>query len=97
MANFVLINPFEVPPQQSDVEFMVNWQKAANYFRTQPGFVSARLHRAVSPDPRFRFVNVAEWESPQAFQAAVTGDGFRALAGGAPANHPALYQVVKTI
>src|SRR3712207_7198875 len=43
-------------------------------------FRSSRLHRAVSPNPRFRFVNVAEWESSQDFQAAVTSPEFQAMA-----------------
>ena len=96
MANTVLINPFEVPPEVADEQFLAGWQQAADYLRTQPGFVSARLHRAISPDPRFRFVNIAEWESPQAFRAAVTSDGFQRLAAASPPNHPALYEVVTT-
>ena len=98
MANTVLINPFEVPPEVADEQFLAGWQQAADYLGTQPGFVSARLHRAISPDPRFRFVNIAEWESPQAFASAVGSEGFRALAQNNRApNHPALYQVVRTV
>ena len=97
MTNVVLINPFEVPQGVSDDEFLAGWQRAADYLQTQPGFVSTRLHRAISPEPRFRFINVAEWESPAAFQAAVTSEGFRQLAGNTPANYPALYQVVQAI
>ena len=96
MANVVLINPFEVPQGVSDDDFLAGWQRAADYLRTQPGFVNTRLHRAMSSDARFRFVNVAEWESPAAFQAAVTSEGFRQLTGGAMGN-AALYQVAKTI
>ena len=93
----VLINPFEVPQETSDEQFLAGWQQAADYLQAQPGFVDARLHRAVSPDPRFRFINVARWESPEAFRAAVSSDGFRQLATGTPPNHPALYQVVRTV
>ena len=63
MANFVLINPFEVPEDMDDERFLEGWGRAADYMRSRPGFVATRLHRAVSPNPRFRFVNVAEWES----------------------------------
>ena len=97
MANMILINPFQAPQDQSDDEFLAWWERAAGYLRSQPGFVSARLHRAVTPDAKFRFVNVAEWESPQAFRAAVTSEGFRRLGNGTPPNHPALYEVVKSI
>jgi heme-degrading monooxygenase HmoA len=95
MTNFVLINPFEVSEDIDDDQFMEGWGRAADYMRARPGFVSTRLHRAVSPNPRFRFVNVAEWESPQAFQAAVTSPEFQAMAAGTPPNYPALYEVVR--
>lgn len=97
MTKTVLINPFELPEDQSDEEFLAGWQRAGDYLRSQPGFISARLHGAISPNPRFRFINVAEWESPRAFHAAVTSDGFRQLGNGTPANYPALYEVVTTI
>ena len=97
MENVVLINPFEVPRDIPDDEFLEGWQAAADYLRTQPGFVGARLHRAVLPDARFRFVNVAEWASPQDFRAAVSSAGFRALAEETPPNYPSLYEVVRAI
>lgn len=96
MDSVVLINPFEVP-QGSDDEFLRGWEAAGDYLRTQPGFVGTRLHRAIAPDARFRFVNVAEWRSPSDFQAAVTSEGFRALANGMPAGSPALYEVVRVL
>jgi heme-degrading monooxygenase HmoA len=96
MTNFVLINPFEVPEDMDDDRFLESWGRAAGYMRTQPGFVKSQLHRAVSPNPRFRFVNVAEWESPQDFQAAVGNPELQAMAEGAPPNYPALYEVVRT-
>ena len=65
--------------------------------KAQAGFVSSRLHRAVSPNARFRFVNIAEWSTPQDFQAAVTSADFQKLARDAPANYPALYEVVRTV
>jgi heme-degrading monooxygenase HmoA len=97
MATTVLINPFEVPPEVQDDEFMAQWQRAADYLRSEPGFVGTRLHRAIAPDARFRFVNVAEWQSPAAFRAAVTSDGFRQMAGRGPTNYPALYEVAVTV
>ena len=97
MTNFVLINPFEVPEDTDDGRFLEGWGRAADYMRTRPGFVGSRLHRAVSPDPRFRFVNVAEWASPQDFRAAVTSREFQAMAAGTPPNYPALYEVVRVL
>ena len=97
MTNFVLINPFDVPEYVDDDRFLEGWGLAADYMRLQPGFVESQLHRAVSPNPRFRFVNVAEWESPQDFQAAVRSPEFQAMAAGTPSNYPALYEVVRVV
>jgi len=96
MDNVVLINPFEIPHGKED-EFLQRWVLAAYYLHTQPGFVGTRLHCALSPDARFRFVNVAEWKSPRDFQAAVSSGGFRKLAEGNPPNYPSLYEVVRTL
>jgi heme oxygenase (mycobilin-producing) len=93
----ILINPFEVPAGTDDEEFLRGWQRAAEYMREQPGFVSSRLHRSLGPDARFRFVNVAEWESPGDFQAAVSSEEFREIAKGAGAGSPALYEVVQSL
>ena len=97
MTNLVLINPFEVPEDMDDDRFLEGWGQAADYMRSQPGFVSTQLHRAVSLNPRFRFVNLAEWESPQDFQAAVTSPEFQAMAAGTPPGYPALYEVVRVL
>ena len=97
MANVILINPFEVPAEVSDEQFLAGWQRAAEYMRKQPGFIGSRLHRALRPDARFRFVNVAEWESPGLFQAAVTSDEFREIAGGAAPGNPSLYEVATSL
>ena len=93
----ILINSFEVPEGANDEDFLRGWERAADYMRQQPGFMSTRLHRALAPDARFRFVNVAEWESPQAFQDAVGGEQFREIAKGAAPGSPALYEVVRSM
>ncbi len=93
----ILINPFEVPEGTEDEEFLRGWERAADYMRQQPGFVSSHLHRALRPDARFRFINIAEWSSPQEFQAAVSSDEFREIAGGAGPGSPALYEVIRSI
>jgi heme-degrading monooxygenase HmoA len=97
VSNVVLINPFEVPTAVPDEQFLAGWQRAADLLRTRPGFGGSRLHRALSPDARFRFVNVAEWESAQDFQAAVSDPAFAELAASSPPNYPALYEIARTI
>jgi heme-degrading monooxygenase HmoA len=93
----ILINPFEVPEGTDDEAFLRGWERAADYMRQQPGFLSSRLHRALRPDARFRFINVAEWSSPQEFQAAVSSEQFREIVGGASPGSPALYEVVRSM
>jgi len=95
MPGPVLINPFEVPPSQE--QFISGWETAAEYMRKQPGFISTKLHRALVPDARFGFVNVAEWESPAHFKAAIEAEEFQRLAGEGPPNFPALYEIVRTL
>ena len=46
------------------------WETARDFLKTQPGYVSTKLHRSLSADARYLLINVAEWESPQAFKAA---------------------------
>ena len=92
-----LINKFEVD-QSCDEAFRELWERTSSYFREQPGFVRLRLHRAVSPDAAYRWVNVAQWESLACFQAAHDTEEFRRLvsleAWREFPSSPALYEVV---
>ena len=89
----VLINPFEVPASAGE-RFIEQWQKAADYMQRQPGFVSTRLHRSLSADARFGFINIAEWQSPADFMRAIGTEEFKEMAAGSPPNLPSLYEVV---
>jgi heme-degrading monooxygenase HmoA len=95
----LLFNCFDVTPSRDDA-FTSLWTSTSGYFRAQPGFASLRLHRAVSPDARYRFINVATWDSAQEFYAAHQGDEFfKAVTQPGweefPSS-PALYEVVVT-
>ncbi len=92
-----LINPFEVPKGREQ-EALSDWEAGAEYLRKQPGFISTNLHEAIAPGAKFHYVNVAKWESPEAFQAAVTSPEFQALTKSTVENfphYPALYQVIR--
>ena len=93
----VLINAFEVPPDRDD-DFIRGWEAARDYLETQPGYVDTALHQALSPEADFRFVNIAHWETADAFQAALQSPGFREVAQGLAEfrAHPALYRVVRS-
>jgi heme-degrading monooxygenase HmoA len=71
-----LINRFAVRPERDDT-FASLWTETSRYFRAQPGFVSLRLHRAVSSEADYRWVNVATWESEAHFRAAHGTEEFR--------------------
>src|SRR5690242_4984662 len=73
-----LINCFAVPDGR-DEAFQRLWTETSTYLRAQPGFVSLQLHRAVSADARFRWVNVAVWDSEEHFRRSHVSEGFRRL------------------
>jgi heme-degrading monooxygenase HmoA len=95
-AEVTLVNCFEIAAGQED-EFFALWQEVNAYMRLKPGYLGHKLHRAVSGEASFRFVNVAKWASKEHF-AAAHDDGFRALVGkpgwAAFRSRPGLYQVV---
>jgi heme oxygenase (mycobilin-producing) len=88
----VLINAFEVP-EEDDEAFLNGWKRAQEFLSTRDGYVSTRLHRSLSPDADFRFVNVALWESPQAFRDATSQPEF-SNARVPFRFHASLYEVV---
>jgi heme oxygenase (mycobilin-producing) len=71
-----LMNSFRVLPGR-DEAFHALWERTSHYFIRQPGFRSLRLHRAVSDDAAYRWVNVATWDSEAAFRAAHATAEFR--------------------
>jgi heme-degrading monooxygenase HmoA len=75
-----LINRFVVAPGRDEV-FLGIWNQTCAFFRSQPGFISLRMHRSLSPDAEFRYVNVAVWESVELFERAHRAEEFRALVG----------------
>jgi heme-degrading monooxygenase HmoA len=77
MGSVPFVNCFEVPAGRED-EFLDRWTEVNTYMRAKPGFVSHRLHRSLSPEARFRFVNYAQWDTVENWQAA-HDEGFRRL------------------
>jgi len=73
----IFINCFEVPAGRED-DFVAFWSEVNRYMRGKPGFVYNRLHRATTPDARFRFINYVQWNTEEHWRAA-HDDGFRAL------------------
>jgi heme-degrading monooxygenase HmoA len=71
-----LINAFTVPPEESE-RFLDRWKDNARIMAGQPGFVRARMYRSLRDDAELRFVNVAEWDSGKALEAATANPVFR--------------------
>ncbi|MET1415807.1 antibiotic biosynthesis monooxygenase family protein [Roseibium sp. HPY-6] len=92
-----LINVFEVPKDRIDAT-IGSWEKARNFLRQQPGYISTSLHQALDPGARFQLINMAKWESPEAFHAAISK--MRQSSLGKEMNgtvfHAALFQVVRS-
>jgi heme-degrading monooxygenase HmoA len=74
-APVVLINKFNVPPEGVD-QFLQTWEADAAFLKTQPGYISAQLHRGISGS--CTFVNIAFWESVDAFRRAFSQPEFQA-------------------
>ena len=93
----VLINSFVVPVPMEDA-FLQWWRLSRPFFAAQPGFVSAKLHRSLDEHERYRFVNVAEWRSSEAYRAALASLWSAVPRPRIPGLewHPALYEVVET-
>ena len=70
------INVFEIPEDEIDA-FIVNWESRSRLMTTADGFVSAELHRAITPDTEFKLINVSRWESMEHFRAATTDPQYR--------------------
>jgi heme-degrading monooxygenase HmoA len=87
-----LINLFEVPGGV-DTEFVAAWERARDFLAERDGFAATALHRSLSPDAEFRFVNVAEVNSVEAWQAAVQDPAFPRDLPGKP--NPSLYETVR--
>jgi heme-degrading monooxygenase HmoA len=78
-----LINSFTLDPV--DVEqFLAAWSDDAAYFKRQPGYISAQLHRGIGGS--CAFLNVAVWESVEQFRRAFGAPEFRARLAQYPAS-----------
>lgn len=92
----VLINTFTVLPDSID-EAIAAWEVARDFLSTQPGYISTELHRALATDATYALINVAKWESPQAFMDATRAMGREAVMPVVDGVHaaPRLYRVIR--
>jgi heme oxygenase (mycobilin-producing) len=92
----VLINTFTVPVEQIDATIAM-WEIARDFLKTRPGYISTKLHRSLSPEAKYLLINVAQWESPEAYKAATVlmrkEANLPKIEGVVPG--PGLYEVIR--
>jgi quinol monooxygenase YgiN len=77
----ILINKFNVSPDDVD-HFLKAWGDDAAYFKSQPGFISAQLHRGIGDS--CVFVNYAVWESSAQLKKALNNIDLEAVLSDYP-------------
>jgi heme-degrading monooxygenase HmoA len=77
----VLINQFDVPPEEAE-RFLEVWADDAAFMKQQPGFISTQLHRGTAGSSTF--MNVAVWESAKSLGEAFRCPEFQARAARYP-------------
>jgi heme-degrading monooxygenase HmoA len=70
----LLVNKFDVAAGEVDL-FLTAWADDARYFKRQPGYISAQLHRGIAGS--CVFLNVAVWETVDHFRHAFANPEFR--------------------
>ena len=71
----ILVNTFRVEPEDAEA-LLEAWATDAAYLKSKPGFISTQLHRGIAGSSTF--LNVAVWESVEAFRAAFGDPAFQA-------------------
>jgi heme oxygenase (mycobilin-producing) len=98
MTLITLINVFTVERGKEE-EFIQLWNETALIMKSALGFIDTKLHRSLDPTAQFPLINVAHWESKEAWQQAIADNPtlhnwWQQIAIISEA-HPSLYQVVK--
>ncbi|MFZ0556126.1 MAG: antibiotic biosynthesis monooxygenase family protein [Nitrososphaeraceae archaeon] len=70
----ILMNKFNVGPDEVD-EFLKVFEETTKYFKQQPGFISAQLHRGIAGSTTF--FNYVIWESAAQFKRAFDNPDFK--------------------
>jgi antibiotic biosynthesis monooxygenase (ABM) superfamily enzyme len=87
MTAAILINCFQVPAEREE-EFLKLWHEADALLRTRGGYLTTRLHKALQPDSRYQYINIAELDSVETWKAAITSPEFTAITAQMAGFHP---------
>lgn len=66
-----VINLISMPPEAVD-GFLQGWAATTAPLRDAPGFRGTRLLRALSPDDPYQVVNVAQWDTLEQWETALS-------------------------
>lgn len=92
----VLINMFNLANPNDTEHFKRAWQEDAEFFKAQPGYISAQLHHGIGDSQMW--MNYAVFESAQAFGATTRQPQFKPLRAVYPDSataHPHLFRRVR--
>src|ERR1700744_2102684 len=102
-APVTFLNIFEIPREDVDA-FRAGWVERIRLVESAPGFRGAQLLEAVSDDERFQLINVTQWDSREAQQAATQTPQLQASAAGARRDdrqratpNPGFYRVAASV
>jgi len=91
----ILLNMFSVDPGDAEA-FKQAWRQDAEFFKRQPGFISAQLHRGIGGS--HLWFNYAVFENTAAFAATNDQPEFLPLRRGYPDSavaHPHLFRRIR--
>src|SRR4051812_45356750 len=74
VGSVILVNTFTVKPEDVD-EFLKVFSTTTEFFKQQPGFISAQLHGGIAGSSTF--FNYVVWESAEHFKQAFNRPEFR--------------------
>ena len=79
----VFVNKFTVNTEDIN-EFLKAWEADAAYFKSQPGLISAQLHKGIGESGTF--INYAVWESTEHLKKAVNNTDLQSRLSKYPAS-----------
>ena len=75
-APYTFINAMEIEAESVDT-FIERWIPRSRHMASADGYLGATLYRAVTDDTRFKVVNVSNWTSRAAHEAATANPEYR--------------------
>ena len=96
-SSVIVINPIEIP-KGKEKEALAIWDRYAEYFKKQPGFIDTKLHRSIGSKAKFHLINVAEWRSGEDFLRALNSEEIKNIGNGFPKDmphYPSMYEVIR--